>query len=57
MTLGISESVWSFSPGDKGGLGLMGVFWGVEISYPLVFVGRPGGTKILEMLAISNLGM
>ena len=57
MNLGISESVWSLFPGDKGGSGLKGVVLGVDILSPLLFVGSSGNPKSLGMLAMRNLGM
>ena len=57
MTLGIAEFVWILFPGDNSGSGLRGVVWVIDISYPLVFVGHPIGTKILGMLLTSNFGV
>ena len=57
MTLGISERMCLLFSGDRGESGLKSLVMGGEVSSPLVFFGRPGGTKILGILEISNLGM
>ena len=57
MTLIISERMFLFLSIDRGGSGLRSLVLGVEVFFPLVFVGLPGGTKILGMLEIRNLGM
>ena len=57
VTLGIDDIVWSFFPGDNSGSWLRRVVLVVDISSPLVFVGRPGGTKSLGNFKISKIGM
>ena len=57
MTLGVADWLLSFFSGVRGGSKLWKIFVGVYISPPLVFVSRPGGTKILGMLAFSKLVM
>ena len=37
--------------------GLWRLFWGVEVLPPFIFLGRPGGTRSLGMLAGGRLGM
>ena len=41
--------------GDRSGL--WSLFLDVKGSYPLVFIGRPGGTKILGILAGRRLSV
>ena len=57
MTLGVDMWLCLMFYDIGGGSGLWRLFVEVEISSPLVFVRRPGGTKSLGILACRNLGM